>query len=63
MNFGRAKFHLLKEIVEVIPWDIVLKHKGTDQSWQLFKDTFHRVEEFLIPRQKNQVAKAGNWCG
>lgn len=36
LNFGRGNFQLLKELVNEIPWEIVLIDKGTDQSWQLF---------------------------
>ena len=41
--FRRAKFQLLKELLRGIPWETVLKGMGTEQSWQLFKDTPLRV--------------------
>lgn len=48
LNFGTANFQLLKELVNEIPWEIVIRDKGTDQSWQLFKDTLLRVQELSI---------------
>ena len=53
--FRRAKFRLLKELLSGIPWETVLKDMGTEQSWQLFKDTLLRVQWFSIPEQKNSI--------
>jgi len=39
LNFRRAKFWLLKELLDGVSWETVLKGMGTEQSWQLFKDT------------------------
>ena len=50
--FRRAKFQLLKELLRGIPWETVLKGMGTEQSWQLFKDTLLRVQRLSIPEQK-----------
>ncbi len=50
--FRRAKFRLLKELLSGIPWETVLKGMGTEQSWQLFKDTLLRVQRLSIPQQK-----------
>lgn len=48
LNFGREKFQLLKDLVNEIPWEIVLTYKGTNWSWQLFRATFLRVEELSM---------------
>lgn len=37
-NFRRAKFQLLNELVGKVPWEAVLRDKGTEQSWHIFKD-------------------------
>ena len=37
--FRRANFRLLKKLLSGIPRETVLKGMGTEQSWQLFKDT------------------------
>ena len=31
---------------------MVLKDRGAEQSWQIFKDVFHRVRELSVPRWK-----------
>ena len=35
-----------------IPWEVVLRDKGTEQSWQHFKDAFLRAQELLFPQNK-----------
>ncbi|KFM05399.1 hypothetical protein AS27_15836, partial [Aptenodytes forsteri] len=45
-------FQLFKELVNRALWETALRHKGAEQSWQIFKDTFHRAQELLIPRHK-----------
>jgi len=52
LNFRKAKFHLFKELVNKTPWETALRDKGTEKSWQIFKDTFHRAQELSIPRHK-----------
>jgi len=55
--FRRAKFQLLKELLDGITWETVLKGTGTEQSWQTFKDTLLRVQELSIPQQKKSSRK------
>ena len=50
--FRKAKFRLLKELLSGIPWETVLKGMGTEQSWQLFKDTLLRAQRLSTPQQK-----------
>ena len=50
--FRRADFRLRKELLSGIPWETVLKGMGTEQSWQLFKDTLLRAQRLSIPQQK-----------
>ena len=50
LNFRKANFQLFKELVNRTPWETALRDKGAEQSWQIFKDTFHRMQELLIPR-------------
>jgi len=42
LNLRGANFWLFKELLYGIPWEAVLSGIGTEQSWQLFKDTFLR---------------------
>lgn len=44
----RPKFQLFKNLVDKILRDALCRDRGTDQSWQLFKDTFLRVQELSI---------------
>ena len=41
--FRRANIQLLKEMLSGVPWETVLKGMGTEQRWQLFKDTLLRA--------------------
>ncbi|KAK4810861.1 hypothetical protein QYF61_008833 [Mycteria americana] len=50
LNFRKANFQLFKELVNGTPWETVLRDKGVEQSWQIFKDAFHKAQELLIPR-------------
>ncbi|KFP63365.1 hypothetical protein N322_04034, partial [Cariama cristata] len=52
LNFRKANIQLLKELVNRTPWETALRDKGAEQSWQIFKDTFRRVQELSIPRCK-----------
>jgi len=49
LNFRRELF---KEFLDEIPWKTVYRDKGTEQSWQYFKDAFLRTEELSIPQNK-----------
>jgi len=51
-NFRKANFQLFKELVSRTPLEMSLRDKGAEQSWQVFKDTFHREQELSIPRCK-----------
>ncbi|KFW04519.1 hypothetical protein N327_07886, partial [Fulmarus glacialis] len=51
-NFGKAKFQLFKELVSKTPWETAFRDKGAEQSWQIFKDAFHRAQELSIPTCK-----------
>ena len=51
-NFRKAKFQLFKELVNNIPWESVLTHKGAEQSWQIFKEFFPWPQELSIPRYR-----------
>jgi len=51
LNFRKANFQLFKELNRT-PWETVLGDKGAEQSWQIFKDAFHRAQELSIPQCK-----------
>ncbi|KFQ75531.1 hypothetical protein N335_09898, partial [Phaethon lepturus] len=52
LNFSKTKFQLFRELVNRMPWETALRDKGAEQSWQIFKDAFHRAQELLIARCK-----------
>jgi len=43
LNFRKANFKLYKELVSRTHWETVLRNRGAEQSWQIFKDVFHRA--------------------
>ncbi|KFQ62882.1 hypothetical protein N334_11525, partial [Pelecanus crispus] len=52
LNFRKANFQLFKELVRRTPWEMVRRGRGMEQSWQIFKDTFHRAQELSVPKCK-----------
>ncbi|KFQ55696.1 hypothetical protein N334_04196, partial [Pelecanus crispus] len=52
LTFRKANFQLFKELVRKKPWETVLRDRGTEQSWQIFKDAFHRAQELSVPKCK-----------
>ncbi|KFR08762.1 hypothetical protein Y956_01152, partial [Nipponia nippon] len=52
LNFRKANFQLFKELINKTPLGMALRDKGAEQSWQIFKDAFHRAQELSIPRCK-----------
>jgi len=53
LNIRKASFQLIKESVSRTPWQMVLRYRGTEQSWQILKNAFHRAQELSVPRCKN----------
>jgi len=49
LNFMKAKFQLFKELVSRNAWEMVLRDRTAEQSWQIFKDAFHRAQELSVP--------------
>lgn len=49
LNFRKAKCHLFKRLMGEIPWETLLRDKGTVRSWQHFKDAFLRSQQRSIP--------------
>ncbi|KAK4806906.1 hypothetical protein QYF61_012627 [Mycteria americana] len=47
-DMGQAK----SKLVNRTSWETALRDKGAEQSWQIFKEAFHRVQELSIPRCK-----------
>ena len=52
LNFRRANFQLVKELVDGTPWETALRDKGAEQSWQIFENIFLRAQDLSIPMCK-----------
>ncbi|KFM02772.1 hypothetical protein AS27_04311, partial [Aptenodytes forsteri] len=48
LNFRKVNFQLFKDLVNRTPWETALRDKGAEQSWQIFKNVFHRAQVLLI---------------
>jgi len=55
LNFRKSKFQFFKELVSKTPWETFLRDRGAEQSWQIFKDAFHRAQEPSVPKYKRSV--------
>ncbi|KFQ36645.1 hypothetical protein N331_10919, partial [Merops nubicus] len=49
LHFMKANLWLFKELTSKTPWETVLRDKRVEQSWQIFKDTYHKAQELTIP--------------
>jgi len=63
LNFRKAKFQLFKELVSRTPWEMVLRDRGPEQTWQIFKDVFHRAQELSVPRCKKSGKEGKRLAG
>ncbi|PKU36877.1 rna-directed dna polymerase from mobile element jockey- hypothetical protein [Limosa lapponica baueri] len=57
LNFMKANLQVFKELVKRTPWEMVLRDKEAEQSWQILRDAFHRVQEVSISRCKKTSKK------
>lgn len=51
-KFRKTDCQLFREIISGIPREIVLGNKAVEQSWQIFKEVFHRMQEWMLTRNK-----------
>ena len=49
MNKKKVNFQFFRVLVNKTPWETVLTGKAAEQSWQIFKEAFLRVQELFIP--------------
>ncbi|KFO76748.1 hypothetical protein N303_02927, partial [Cuculus canorus] len=63
LNFRKADFQLFKELFSRTPWNMVLQYKGAEQSWKIFKEAFHKVQERSVPvcRKSGRKGKRPAW--
>ncbi|KFO74885.1 hypothetical protein N303_15516, partial [Cuculus canorus] len=64
LNFRKADFQLFKDLLGRTPWDMVLRDKGAEQSWQIFKYAFHKATTLCsVPkcRKSGREGKRSEW--
>jgi len=63
LNFRKVNFQLFMELVSRMPWEMVLRDRGAEQSWQIFKDAFQKVQELSVPwcKQSGTEGKTLAW--
>ncbi|KGL98476.1 hypothetical protein N301_04641, partial [Charadrius vociferus] len=58
LDFGRADFGLLKNLLGMIPWDEALQGRGAQESWSIFKDRLLQAQDRCIPTKRKAGRKA-----
>lgn len=49
LDFWRADFELLRTLVGRVPWEVVLKGRGVQEGWALFKKEILMAQERSVP--------------
>ncbi|GAB0208568.1 mitochondrial enolase superfamily member 1 [Grus japonensis] len=52
LDFRRANFGLLKDLLGRIPWVKALEGKGVQENWSVFKHHFLQAQDRCIPKSK-----------
>jgi len=65
LNFRKANFQLFGELVNKTLWESVLKDKGAECSWQIFKEAFARTQSLStsIGSQEKRTRDQCSWTG
>ncbi|PKU27650.1 glycerol kinase [Limosa lapponica baueri] len=58
LEFRRADFGLLRDLIGRVPWEKVLKGRGAQGNWLVFKDHLLQAQERYIPKKKKSEKKA-----
>ncbi|KFR04018.1 hypothetical protein Y956_04669, partial [Nipponia nippon] len=63
LNFRRADFGLFRSLVDTVPWEAVLKGKGVQEGWTLFKEEVSKAQEQAIPmcRKSSRQGRRPAW--
>ncbi|KFQ28363.1 hypothetical protein N332_04074, partial [Mesitornis unicolor] len=63
LDLWRADFGLFKGLVGRIPWEAVLKGKGVQEGWTLFKKELLKAQEQAVPvcRKMSQRGRRPAW--
>ncbi|GAB0175916.1 mitochondrial enolase superfamily member 1 [Grus japonensis] len=58
LDFRRANFGLLKDLLGRIPWVRALEGWGVQENWSIFKYHFLRAQDWFIPKSR-KLSKGG----
>ncbi|PKU46342.1 glycerol kinase [Limosa lapponica baueri] len=58
LDFRRADFGLLRDLIGRVTWEKVLERRGAQESWLVFKDHLLQAQESCIPKKKKSDKKA-----
>jgi len=63
MDFWRADFGLFRMLLERVPWEKVLKDKGVQEDWTLFKEKVLKAQEQAVPmcHKMNRWGRRPDW--
>jgi len=63
LDFRRADFGLLRDLLGRVPWDKPLEGGGAQESWSVFKDHLLQAQERCIPtkRKSGRNARRPTW--
>ncbi|GAB0206713.1 hypothetical protein GRJ2_003136900 [Grus japonensis] len=63
LDFRRADFGLLRDLLGRIPWDKALEGRGAQDSWLIFKGHLLQAQERCIPRKRksSKTTKRPPW--
>ena len=63
MDFRRADFGLLRDLLGRMPWDKALERRGAQESWSVFKDHLLQAQEqcILTKRKSGRNARRPTW--
>lgn len=49
LDFWKADFGLFRRLIGRVSWEVVLKGKGVQEGWTLFKKEILKVQEQAVP--------------
>jgi len=62
-DLWRADFGLFRKLVERVPWERVLKHKGVQAGWIFFKEEVLKAQEQAAPCAARRTGGEGDRPG
>ncbi|KFZ63181.1 hypothetical protein N338_13267, partial [Podiceps cristatus] len=58
LDFRRADFGILRNLLGIVAWDKALEGRGTQESWLIFKGHLLQAQERCIPRKRKSGKNA-----